>query len=267
MSSSEPPLVVFTVLSQMAVGMIMVFTGITFMSPDNALLCSPLVPGAALGILILGFGAATLHLGHPTGGVRSIVNLRYSWLSREILAFGCCGAVLAVDTGLRWRGYCMPLMLIPASVTGIIAIYTSARVYGPPGYPAINNASPMVFFMITATLLGSGGLIYPPFGSLANVVKPVLLVSLIIGGIVHVTVPSLWMTGGRVQQLTGRAHYRSVTYWTRIIVQFGFSLVVLILLDTIPPWLPLVLLAGELAGRTLFFSHTVHTSVNMGKPY
>jgi hypothetical protein len=35
----------------------------------------------------------------------------------------------------------------------------------------------------------------------------------------------------------------------------------------IPIWLPVLLLAGEISGRIMFFTHVVHSAVNIGNLY
>jgi DMSO reductase anchor subunit len=45
------------------------------------------------------------------------------------------------------------------------------------------------------------------------------------------------------------------------------GLAVLGVFRKIPIWLPVLLLAGEIAGRIMFFTHVVHSAVNIGNLY
>ena len=43
---------------------------------------------ASLALIVVGLGASMLHLGRPLGAWRAFLNLRRSWMSREIVVFG-----------------------------------------------------------------------------------------------------------------------------------------------------------------------------------
>jgi hypothetical protein len=79
--------------------------------------------------------------------------------------------------------------------------------------------------------------------------------------------PSVWLSGGRVMQMTGAAYYGSALFWLRLVVEFGLGLAVLGVFRKIPIWLPVLLLAGEILGRIMFFTHVVHSAVNIGNLY
>ncbi|MBU0969053.1 MAG: dimethyl sulfoxide reductase anchor subunit, partial [Proteobacteria bacterium] len=142
----EIPLVLFTILSQAAAGLTLMEGFFIFFYPGGALLWSPAVPGLAFLCLWVGLACSLFHLGHPSGGIRSFANLRVSWLSREILIFGCYGAVLGLDMVLRYKGMAIPLVLMSSVLAGLGAVAVSARVYKNPGYPALDTFWPFVFF-------------------------------------------------------------------------------------------------------------------------
>ncbi len=147
--TSELPLVIFTVLAQMAVGAFIVlgaFTGWaagygSWLSVARGFAFTPLlVTGAVLGVGVL---ASLLHLGRPLRAYRALANLRSSWLSREILLVCLFGAGLATFSWLLatqpaftdtlWSVYGL------AALAGLALIYCMARVYRLSSLPAWNN--------------------------------------------------------------------------------------------------------------------------------
>jgi DMSO reductase anchor subunit len=56
-------------------------------------------------------------------------------------------------------------------------------------------------------------------------------------------------------------------YWARIIVGLILPLLVVWITKKTPVWLWVVVLAGELTGRALFFANTVHSATHMGGVY
>jgi Fe-S-cluster-containing dehydrogenase component len=74
---SEWPLVVFTLIAALLVGMMS--------TPTERL---PLNVVVFLSLATLGTGCSTLHLGRPTRAYRAVLNWRRSWLSREVILFG-----------------------------------------------------------------------------------------------------------------------------------------------------------------------------------
>ena len=93
------------------------------------------------------------------------------------------------------------------------------------------------------------------------------MVSLIVGVAVNLILPSIWLSGGRVMQMTGEAFYGSAQFWLRLVLEFGLGIAVLAATRKIPIWLPVLLLAGEIVGRIMMFTHVVHSAVNIGNLY
>ena len=143
----------------------------------------------------------------------------------------------------------------------------SAMAYAPPSFPALNNGVPVLFYLLTAFILGSAFSSYFAPPEKQPLLMRVLLVSLIVGLVVNLSMPSIWLSGGTVMQMTGQAYYGSVLYWARMVVEFGLCLAVVAATGKIPIWVPVILLAGELAGRIMFFSHVIHTAANIGGLY
>ncbi|MBA3012968.1 MAG: dimethyl sulfoxide reductase anchor subunit [Proteobacteria bacterium] len=260
----EIPLVLFTILSQAAVGLTLMEGFFIFFYPGEARLWSPAVPGLAFLCLLVGLACSLFHLGHPSGGIRSLANLSVSWLSREILAFGGYGAVLGLDMVLRYQGMKIPMVLLSSFIAGLAAVAVSARVYKNPGYPALDTFWPFVFFAGTAWVLGLFllGMICP---SLASVLRPFIAVALVFELMTHFLAPIFWLSGGRAQRCTAIAHYRSFFFWIRggilvlmtglfVFARSDLSVLILVLLTV-----------QELIGRVLFFNYMVHAADHIGK--
>ena len=146
------PLVVMTVLTQLAVG---AFTTIWLSQVFGA---AAHLGTAALASLIVGglaLSASTLHLGRPIHAYRAIRMWRRSWLSREVLLFsafsGIAGAYAAVLWfGLPGGGYIGALTV----AVGIAGVTSSACIYRVPSRPAWNTPYTLLQFNLTAAVLG-----------------------------------------------------------------------------------------------------------------
>jgi DMSO reductase anchor subunit len=142
-----------------------------------------------------------------------------------------------------------------------------AMTYAPPSMPAIDNYLPLVFFGLTALILGTAIASYFVPADKQQQLTIILAISLAIGLVVYLVVPSVWLSGGKVTALTGQLHLASPLYWTHIVVGLALPLVVLAWQKRIPVWLPVLLLIGEFAGRIIFFSLTVSSAANLGGLY
>jgi DMSO reductase anchor subunit len=137
---SETPLVVFTLLVQMAVGAFWAAQWMTASIP----LIPYLIIGACLGI---GGFFSFAHLGAKRNAWRAPFHLKKSWLSREILFVGLFGA--------GWlAGFILPEMKWITSLLGIGLIYSMAKVYQLRPMPAWNTWRTTMGFFVTAILLG-----------------------------------------------------------------------------------------------------------------
>jgi DMSO reductase anchor subunit len=134
------PLVAFTLLTQMAVGMGWALQWMT----DAIPLILYLLIGVCLGI---GGLFSFAHLGAKRNAWRAPFHLKKSWLSREILFFGLFG------TG--WlAGFVLPEMKWVTASLGFGLIYSMAKVYQLRPMPAWNTWRTTVGFFVTAALLG-----------------------------------------------------------------------------------------------------------------
>jgi formate dehydrogenase iron-sulfur subunit len=134
---AHPPLTVMLVLTQIAVGTLVLlvcteaFTGVL---PDLVV-----IPAAVTALVsaVVALAASVLHLGRPQYAWRAVIGLRHSWLSREIGAFGAFAPAAAA--------YAAALMGFPvladhtvglgalAAAAGLAGVFTSAMVYAVTG--------------------------------------------------------------------------------------------------------------------------------------
>jgi DMSO reductase anchor subunit/ferredoxin len=155
----ELPLILFTLLVQLAVGAFWVmnwmfsslWTLLEFDATGLRLLPAALI-GASLGA---GMVASFAHLGTKKNAWRALAHLRKSSLSREILFLGLFGLSWSFTSlvSLIWHRSPFELASITA-ILGIGLIYNMSQVYRFPAAPAWNTWRTNVGFMASALLLG-----------------------------------------------------------------------------------------------------------------
>jgi DMSO reductase anchor subunit len=152
---SEIPLLIFTLLSQMAVGISWILGILTFFSVTYS---SALYP--AIGIIMgPGLIVSFLHLGAPKNAWRVFFNLKKSWLSREILA-----ALLFM---VSWA-ITFPIILLPGSLeiskgimseitslAGLGLVFSMSEVYRLRMVPTWNTWRTKATFLLTTVILGT----------------------------------------------------------------------------------------------------------------
>lgn len=262
----DTPLVFFTVLSQLAVGLVVFFPG-TFCSVSVDEKRVDKRQQQRLSLIILAIFAlamlvSLLHLGHPLGAVRTLANIGSSWLSREILSFGLFGGMLflALCSGNK---VCMKL----AAVIGIIAVGCSGALYAPEAQMAVHNILPLVFFLLTVIILGSSAYTYTASAENQEALRLISLIALFSALVLYVALPCIWASGSVIMQKTASVWAASIFYWARLLI--GLLLPIMVLIKNNPAWnksvFPLVII-GEFLGRALFFE-TVHSASNIGHLY
>ena len=153
----EWSLVAFTVLSQMSAGVALVAGALRWWArglatrPEPPLLAADLdrlaLPAVA-GLMALAMVVSLLHLGRPRNVLRAMLNLRQSWLSREILLAGLlCGAALIG----WWFGGVLVWLSVP---TAILYLGGMMRVYMVRTVPAWHTLMTPLNFTATAVVLG-----------------------------------------------------------------------------------------------------------------
>ncbi|MCO5384918.1 MAG: dimethyl sulfoxide reductase anchor subunit [Desulfosporosinus sp.] len=179
MGDWEWPLILFTVLGQIAIGIIVMLWWLDcdHNQLDNQLFKQGVYVSGAL--LVLALLASLFHLGHPEAAYRALAHLGSSWLSREILLFLLtflawinlfgmsrrqrssraigAGATTITTAEIAAGGQSgnRSLGLGITSVLGLLGIASSAMIYVLPRVPAWNNVGPVLFFLLTTGLLGA----------------------------------------------------------------------------------------------------------------
>ncbi|WP_342663413.1 dimethyl sulfoxide reductase anchor subunit family protein [Desulfomicrobium escambiense] len=257
----ELPLVLFTVLSQAAVGMVLMSAVRGFAGHHGGSARNEWTLVA--GLMGLGIVASLFHLGHPLEAYRALAHLEKAWLSREVLA---AGVFLALAAVAAVAGIGKGALLWGAILAGLATVLASGMTYAPPAFPALNNALPTVFFLISAVVLGAGFASWFAAAGSQTLLARICATALVTGLVVRLAVPCVWLSGGEIMRQSGLAWLDSPLYWANIAVMAA-CLGVLWKNRTIPSWLPILALLGELAGRAAFFAETVHTAMNIGNPY
>jgi len=155
----EWSLVAFTVLSQTAAGLVLFAGGLRWWlgRADGSRSLDPILMPMVLGLMVAAMLISTLHLGQRRNAVRSLLNLRSSWLSREILlAMILLGATAVAwwpnapagaAAARAWAGW----LTVPAAVAFLAGM---AGVYMQRTVPAWNHWRTPLAFGATALLLG-----------------------------------------------------------------------------------------------------------------
>ena len=159
MNSNEWPLIFFTLLSQMAAGLV---AGFVILRTARQ---SDITDGAERNIILTAFFLMTVallfsffHLGSPAKAVYAMSNPGYSWLSREILAVSVFwGMLLVWFIGLKFPDKLTKagsLIMWVCALSGIIMVYTMARLYMIPTVPPWNSVYTIIYFYSSSVLLG-----------------------------------------------------------------------------------------------------------------
>jgi DMSO reductase anchor subunit len=268
MALEEIPLVFFSVFTQMAIGLVLVSAvqqWSTAGGPTGNSLRFEWI--AVLALLAMGVTASFFHLGHPLGAWRMLSNLSTAWLSREILMVGIFGVLVVLTLIGLYINKAGKWLITITAVAGLLALFAMAMTYAPPSMPAIDNYLPLVFFGLTALILGTAIASYFVPADKQHLLTIILGASLFAGLVVYLVAPSVWLSGDKVSAMTGELHLTSPLYWTHIIVGLLIPLIALIWTKRIPMWLPVLVLIGEFAGRIAFFALTVSSAANLGGMY
>ncbi len=267
MNMNDFPLVLFTVFSQAGIGLALVSAVRRFATPAGPADQSPGEWFAALALLALGMVFSLFHLGDPLRAANALKHLATSWLSREALSAGIAMACIAASAFMAKSGSGSRLMAALTAIAGVLVLFVMGMTYSPPSFPALNNALPFVFFCVTALAVGASASSLFVSAERAPLVRRILAVTLIVGLVIHLVAPCVWLSGGTVMARTGQAWLASPLFWASVALAYVIPLGVLWAKRSIPVWLPFAILAGELLGRLVFFTQTVHTASNLGGIY
>ena len=161
MFSEEWPLMMFTLLSQLAVGtyLLLVLVRSILNGKKSPLAHQITKPGlVAVGpIMALALLCSLFHLGTPLGAYRSIANLGTSWLSREIVTAGGFFVLWAVGRYLERKETGGSALSWITALFGLAAIFSMASIYATSVRPAWANLNTYIAFFATTLLFGAAG--------------------------------------------------------------------------------------------------------------
>lgn len=160
------PLVIMLVLTQMSVGAFVV-EYVLHWAIGNAegRVISELHPFhlvSALGLGMLGLGAAIFHLGRPFYAYRAMLGLRTSWLSREILAFNLFAGIATTYVAASALPFInievspklLQILAVGACLSGIGAVLCSVMIYVDCRRPLWTFERTTGVFLMTGLVLG-----------------------------------------------------------------------------------------------------------------
>ncbi len=158
MFSADWPLVVFTLLVQMSVGVVIVSE---LASLAGGLSAKHLLVHADITSLVLGalgLLVSFAHLGSPMHSPYALLNLAHSWLSREILctsAFLGCVFVLTLARRVPAFAALPGLFAVLAGLMGMVTLFAMSKVYAIVTVPTWNSPATLLSFVGSALLLGA----------------------------------------------------------------------------------------------------------------
>lgn len=281
---NEWPLVFFTLLTQMSVGIFTISGLVAIVLPKPNLfteyLLAIFVLGFTLLALVSGALAATSHLNSPPKARFSLNNLRNSWLSREAFLGSIFGLLVFVLMMRRWLesefGLFDTALTLIGIACGLNLVYTISRLYMLRTVPAWNHWGTLVAFFTSTFLLGTSGIIFQwlmvifwadAYAS-DSIMNPMLIASdLLIFSLVALQFGNFVFTLIFLNSRDGKAaesvsllwtDFKTITFW-RWAIAFGavglllwrqvtwgsiFSLI----------WVFVLILISEILGRYLFYA-------------
>ncbi|BAE85197.1 dimethyl sulfoxide reductase anchor subunit family protein [Desulfitobacterium hafniense] len=155
--AEEWPLMTFTLLSQLAIGMFIVLmlvkAGVGNQdSQASKAIRSGFTAVGPLTALALVF--SLFHLGDPLGAPRSILNLGSSWLSREIMTAGGFFALWLVFWWLSRKGKESNALGWVTVLMGLAAVFSMASIYSSSIRPAWDNVNTYIAFYGATLAMG-----------------------------------------------------------------------------------------------------------------
>lgn len=167
MNSNEWPLVFFSLLSQLSMGIMLAGLVVILFIRNHELTANTELKRLVTFIAMAGMAVALvlsfMHLAKPLHSVYALGNMDSSFLSREILLvslflFSLAVAWTSVRFGIPSPGS-FNFLYLAALVTGILLVWVMARLYMIPTVPAWNTPLTIVKFFNSGLLLGSGAMI------------------------------------------------------------------------------------------------------------
>jgi formate dehydrogenase iron-sulfur subunit len=254
------PLVLMTVLTQLSVGSFAMIWMLQLLGRNSRL------GVAAIGSLIIGgiaLVSSTAHLGRPIHAYRALKMWRRSWLSREVLLFGCFSGLVACYAASLWLGLPLSRQLGGATmVLGAAGVTASAFIYLVPARPSWNTKFTISDFFLTAGVLG-------PLLAVAIGAGRVFIIMAVVAAsaqLLNQTLRFLWLTAADSFELQASARLLSTALAKRFLLRGALLLAGGIALPLSGIGLARfmafpIALAGEIVGRYLFYVSVVPKNV------
>jgi anaerobic dimethyl sulfoxide reductase subunit C (anchor subunit) len=166
MNTREWALLIFTILGQMAAGMMLVLMivqtyAVRKVGAEQAARLTDVPFYLVLPIMGVAMLASLLHLGKLIHVIGAVPNLATSWMSREVVFAVTFIVLVAVYVFLQWRrtGSEMLQTVIGwvTTLIGLIFVFCMGMTYMLPAQPAWNTWATSVTFFVTSLLLGALG--------------------------------------------------------------------------------------------------------------
>ncbi len=270
------PLVAMLVLSQASIGVITVSVLLKLVSVPVLVL--------SLTLIVVGLGASTLHLGRPLGAWRAFLNLRRSWMSREIVVFGMFPPLLVgalalalgapISKSARFTDFLRAVLENGAPLIGLLGVFCSAMIYHDTHRPLWHWRRSVPLFFATSVILGAAGVAIcqsSPALPVIVIVATLLKLAGEISVLRHGTDRELTPLKKTALLVTGRFQYVTMLRLACAMLG-GICLPLLLTMHFMPtPKLLAVaafvlLLAGELLERFLFFTTVAAPKMPGGLP-
>jgi len=279
MESKDWPLVIFTIIAQLAMGMILMCVGfdgylVSKAGTETAQKVMQWVIFLTAPLLIIGLIVSLFHLGHPEKAMKAFYNFKTSWLSREGLLMGiltmmlCFLAILHVF-GPVSRDVTKPI-LWTATVISLVLIFCMSNIYLLRTVPSWNRNTTPIAFYTTTILLGAvayavvcvSGVPAVQGRWLGEILSVLAILALFLVGIQSVIISIGLFTGDGESPLKEgivpgwKKHSRTVVL--RIVFSFaGLGLFGVAIFTSFPfiVYLAFILvLVSEIAGRFFFYA-------------
>lgn len=161
MFAEEWPLMMFTLISQLAVGTYLILVLVrSILKGKNSVDGNEITKSGitAVGpLMALALIFSLFHLGTPLEAYRSISNLGSSWLSREIVTAGGFFVLWAISYYLERKKKGRSALSWITVLFGLAAIFSMASIYATSVRPAWANINTYIAFFGTTLLFGAAG--------------------------------------------------------------------------------------------------------------
>lgn len=264
----DTALIIFTILTQLAVGSFITLwlydrRRKNEVSQNTGFLVTMLIliiTGASLVVSLF-------HLGQPLHAYKAILNVGESWLSREIILFALFFGAVVIST-FAWKDdnpKSRNTIGLIGSIIGLAGIFSQGMIYIVPAVPAWNSIFTLVFFYITAALLGPlfVGTILVSKKELNVDFSKISLATIVIAIVALGVYLSTLFAGLEQAVFTANLIFFSSLFWIRVallivpLVLLGFAIRRQSVNMTTYSLLFVLLITSEVIGRTLYYTTAI----------